>query len=93
MASDPAIELVSALDEVTLLLRESNEKHWTAWLEKDRRFIANGDFYGVEHLLQAFGGMGSFNDLVLAEPDKDAKIRALRSTIYDHATALKRARG
>lgn len=76
-----------------MLLRDADEKHWATWLEKDRELIAKGDFYGVEHLLQAFGGMGSFNDFGLAESGKDAKLCALRNTIYDYATALKRAQG
>ena len=92
MASDQTAELISALDQITMILRGSNETHWATWLEKDRTLIANGDFYGVEHLLQAFGGMGSFNDFGVGEPEKDARIDALRGTIYDHAAALKRAR-
>ena len=92
MTSDPVNELLSALDEAIALLRGANETHWLAWLEKDRRLIANGDFYGVEHLLRAFGGMGSFNDYNLADPDKNAKLCTLRSTIYDCAAALQRAR-
>lgn len=92
MASDQTTELISALDQLTTILRGSNESHWATWLEKDRKLIANGDFYGVEHLLQAFGGMGSFNDFGLGEPDKDARIDALRGAIYDRAAALKRNR-
>ena len=93
MASDPIDELVSALDEIVALLRDSNEAHWAAWLEKDRRLIANGDFYGVEHLLQAFGGMGSINDIGLADADKNTRVHSLGNVIYDRAIALKRARG
>lgn len=90
MASDPISELISALDEAGMLLREANETHWAGWLEKDRRLIASGDFYGVEHLLQAFGGMGSLNDIALADPGKGARVETLLSKIYDHAVTLKR---
>lgn len=31
---------------------------WASWLAKDARLVRNGDFYGVEHLLSAFGGTG-----------------------------------
>ena len=92
MASDQTTELISALDQITTILRSSNESHWATWLERDRKLIANGDFYGVEHLLQAFGGMGSFNDFGVGDPARDGKIDALRGVIYDHAAALKRAR-
>lgn len=90
MASDQTSILIAALDEASALLRASDEKHWSAWLEKDRRLIASGDFYGVEHLLQAYGGMGSLNDFGLSDPTKDSLLRSLTSTIYDHAVALKR---
>ena len=92
MASDMTAELLSALDQATLLLRQSQQKKWAGWLEKDRRLIADGEFYGVEHLLQAFGGMGSLNDVALVESDKDAELRALCNSIYERATALRRAR-
>ncbi|MBX3652140.1 MAG: hypothetical protein KF771_12285 [Burkholderiales bacterium] len=92
MASDQTAELIWALDQITMILRGSNEHHWVTWLEKDRKLIANGDFYGVEHLLQAFGGMGSFNDFGLGDPDKDSRIDALRGSIYDLAVALKKVR-
>jgi hypothetical protein len=66
--------------------------HWSAWLETDRSTIANGDFYGVEHLLRAFGRMGSLNDVALDEAEKHAKLDALRGALYDCAVALKKAR-
>lgn len=92
IASDAAAGLLSILDELIALLRGSGETHWSAWLEKDRILIANGDFYGVEHLLRAFGGMGSFNDVALGETEKDAKLDVLRGALYDCAASLKKAR-
>ncbi len=50
MATDPIDKLLSALDDAILLRRRSDEAHWANWLEKDRRLIANGDYYGVEPL-------------------------------------------
>lgn len=58
-------ELVTILDETIAVLRSAQENHWSAWLEKDAAWIRADDFYGVEHFLSAFGGMGSLNDLVL----------------------------
>ena len=92
MASGAAAGLLSILDELIALLRSSDETQWSAWLEKDRRLIANGDFYGVEHLLRTFGGMGSFSDVELAEAIKDAKLDILRGALYDCAASLKKAR-
>lgn len=57
--------LAELLDRAQELLTKHGEKHWASWLEQDARRIRNLDLYGVEHLLSAFGGMGSINDLVL----------------------------
>jgi hypothetical protein len=62
----PDIELlVLKLREAEQLLRDHNQRQWADWLAKDAHRIHQLDFYGVEHLLSAFGGMGSLNDLVL----------------------------
>lgn len=47
------------------LLRSRGEHTWGAWLRTDAERIRQLDFYGIEHVLAAFGGMGSLNDLVL----------------------------
>ncbi|WP_147323358.1 DUF6966 domain-containing protein [Aeromonas dhakensis] len=41
------------------------KKHWSTWLAHDAALIERRDFKGVEHLLSAFGDMGSLNDLVI----------------------------
>lgn len=56
--------LLATLDDAAALLVEHSEHGWAAWLEGDRRRIAQGDLAGLDHLLAAFGGMGSLNDLV-----------------------------
>jgi Domain of unknown function (DUF6966) len=53
------------LDETIGLLERYGEDQWAAWPRTSRRRLAAGDAYGLDHLLQAFGGMGSFNDLAL----------------------------
>ena len=97
MASDQTTELISALDQITTILRSSNESHWATWLERDRKLIANGDFYGVEHLLQAFGGMGSFNDyapVTVAQGGSVSVIRGMErldqiaGQVHENALAL-----
>jgi hypothetical protein len=97
MASD-GTELIYALDETVALLRSYGEKHWAEWLAGDRASIANGNAGGVTHLLSAFGGMGSFNDLFLSpanghylsEADvsaTNARLNELRARLYDLAQA------
>ena len=95
-------ELLADLAELVTLLRDVGEDHWAAWMESDRARIADGQPDGLTHLLSAYGGMGSFNDLVihpanghdlpanLASSTND-KLRSLRSHTWINATALTRA--
>lgn len=59
-------KLAELLDEAEALLRQHQIQHWADWLARDAQLIRNKDFYGIEHLRSAFGGMGSLNDLNLA---------------------------
>ena len=93
MASDSTIELLSTLEQAVQLLRDASQQRWADWLERDRRLIASGDFYGVEHLLQAFGGMGSINDIALREPSKNAALGSLLIRSYEIASELRQAKG
>ena len=64
---DQAVEsLVKVVQETSDFLQSFNEKHWSSWLAKNAELIRKLDFGGVEHLLSAFGGMGSINDLVIS---------------------------
>lgn len=92
----PEIEtLATLLDEAEALLRTYEHFQWADWLSKDARRIRNLDFYGVEHLLSAYGGMGSFNDIILHTTTQDDKhltethveerFDMLRSQIYSLA--------
>jgi len=63
------------LDELTALLRSHGEEHWSYWLERDAELIRHGDRGGVEHLLSAYGGMGSLNDIYLC-PENGSRILA-----------------
>lgn len=92
------------LEEAESLLRKHGIAHWADWLKKDAHFLRNLDFYGIEHLLSAFGGMGSLNDLGLAEPSKDnrnvlvasvddSRFQSLLNDIYTLATKLSREEG
>ncbi|WP_432240923.1 DUF6966 domain-containing protein [Herbaspirillum robiniae] len=67
-------------------------------LKKDARMILQLDFYGIDHLPSAFGGMGSLNDVVLQRYDGNTAIvpsveneqfSALRQDIYSLASKLK----
>jgi hypothetical protein len=96
-------DLIAVLDETVAFLDRYGVSHWAKWLERDRDLVAKGDFSGVAHLLTAFGGMGSFNDLYICkanghaiedtdEPQANAILNKLSSRLYDLAAELKRER-
>jgi hypothetical protein len=57
--------LAESMESTSNFLDSYGVSSWACWLAKDAKLVRNGDFYGVEHLLSAFGRMGSLNDLVL----------------------------
>jgi FMN phosphatase YigB (HAD superfamily) len=92
--------LLESLANVCDLLRRIDEEHWLHWMELDAMRIDSGDPLGLTHLLGAFGGMGSFNDLVvdprnghpvsdLESNQLDAELSRLRAFIWSDATLLR----
>jgi hypothetical protein len=51
------------------LLQEIGGERWAAWVEKSNRHLQNHDLYGVDHLLRAYGGMGSLNNIAAPSID------------------------
>jgi len=82
--------LARELDETVALLQKHALEHWAKWLLEDSSWLRKGDFHGIVHLLSAFGGMGSINDLVLPERKDDARFTSLLTSIYAQARALQR---
>lgn len=60
-------ELVKVLEDMALLLEQDGESHWRNWMMDARSRILSSDYSGIEQVLNAYGGMGSFNDLVLGQ--------------------------
>jgi hypothetical protein len=95
------VVLCETLRETCSLLSGAGERHWAKWLAESLRRIENGDFSGITHLRDAFGGMGSFNDLVLGSFNGhavgDAEFRqvnesldSLRSELYELSDYIRR---
>ena len=89
--------LARKLDEAEALLRRWGQTDWANWLCKDAGLIRKLDFFGIEHLLSAYGGMGSLNDVVLQSfnqiglsvPLEDnERLDSLRHEIYSLAKKL-----
>jgi hypothetical protein len=101
---DDVHELLRVLDAIVELLDKDEETHWRTWMHESRTRILNADYSGIEHLLGAFGGMGSFNDLVIAQgridgqfawkpgyKEKNDRLSALRDRAETLARNIRRA--
>ena len=84
-ADDAYDSLLVNLDQAVAMLRNGPTDHWAKWLESDATRIRAGDPNGLSHLLSAYGGMGSINDI--GGPKRLSK---LLSAIYTDAAALTR---
>ena len=82
------IKLLKVLNEIIGLLESENEDHWAGLLKKYKSRIQNSDFSGIELLLNAYGGMGSFSDLVIVQ--NNDKLNQLRSEAFDLVQDIKR---
>jgi len=95
-----AIRLADTLDALAAFLLRNNAPYWADWISSDAMRIRGGDFYALPHLLSAFGGMGSLNDLEFSPingnaTERDAfalnrEFQNLSQVAYTQATALYR---
>jgi len=95
-------ELLETLDEIIQLLESDGEQHWSRWMRQSRERLRNSDFSGIQHLLSAYGGMGSFNDLVICQNyenrqfrwkeghvEQNNRLATLRSKAWELADAIR----
>lgn len=60
-------KLLIVLDQLIEILEHDGDTHWSQWMRSTRaRFLASDDS-AITCLLSAYGGMGSFNDVVLGQ--------------------------
>ena len=83
-------QLLDALDDAVALLRSAGETQFADWLEKDRTLIAGGKTRALQHLLSAYGGAGSINDLLFEDAALNKKISKARTEVWKHASAMLR---
>ncbi|MEC9390872.1 MAG: hypothetical protein VX944_12440 [Myxococcota bacterium] len=70
--SDPHLqahiaELCDVLRRLIALLEADGEHHWRNWMATTRDQLQHNQAKGAQHLLDAYGGMGSFNDLIIGQ--------------------------
>lgn len=94
-------DLIEALGDLVTFLRLYGETRWADWFAQDRQLIVHGDRYGATHALRAYGGMGSFRDVMIdpanghpvAPADVDEvneTLSRLRSRVSELATRVVR---
>jgi len=85
-------ELLNVLSRLETLLSEADEHHWKDWIIESKRRLLASDASGITKLLAAYGGMGSFNDLIIHQNDTVAQqdLIALRSQAWKLADEIKR---
>jgi hypothetical protein len=98
--ADEVDELMKRLSETITFLRKYKENSWADWLQQDHDWIAQRNFRGVQHLLNAFGGIGSFSDLLIhpangheLQEDEvvpvNKRLNALCGELYELAAKIK----
>lgn len=95
MAGPETEKLIKVLDELVPLLRDLDHSHWSEWMAESARRLRRDDFSGVVHLLSAYGGMGSFNDILpcilgRSRHAETERAHSLRSEALDLAERIRR---
>lgn len=91
--------LLEACEELSDFLAGLGVRHWADWFLEAEKLLRAGDVSGVEHARAAFGGMGSFNDLLISrlnghlvgegeEPAANARLIELRERVGAFASSL-----
>jgi hypothetical protein len=65
MAATTMEQLLAGIDELIALLDRAGEPHWRDWMAEARGRLHRADMSGLDKILGAYGGMGSFNDLII----------------------------
>jgi|GEM_PF-612897 len=78
----------TVLEKIVNLLRPGGCEDWAATMEKLSHEIEKNPEYATSQILALYGGMGSFNDIVLCsngEPllEKNDELAGLRGELYD----------
>ncbi len=99
-------KLIKTLEEIVCILKEDNETHWSKTIQRCLNCIKKSDYSGVTLLLNCFGGIGSFNDLIICQmningqlawkenyKEKNDRLHYLRCEAYELADYIKRNHG
>jgi hypothetical protein len=59
----------TTLEVLAKILQEENYDHWAKWMQEDIKWWETNK--NVEHHFHAYGGMGSFNDVVIGDNNNE----------------------
>lgn len=69
--ADKIKNLIKTTYKLISFLESYDQKYWANWFKDAVKDIENEDFDGIEKILNASGGMGSFNDLYFCPQNGD----------------------
>lgn len=97
-------ELIGILENLSVMLESEGERHWSGWMREAKSRLSASNYSGIEYLLSAYGGMASFNDVVLGQSynngvlawkprylELNEEFSALRGRAWELANAIKRS--
>jgi len=82
--------LAHALRCLEDFLRQHGDEHWSAHLAKCAYEIEHSDEHGLHRYHSLHGGMGSFNDFFISDPQADQKFHELKACVDQCVTQLKK---
>ena len=84
------LEFISSLSRLQKILSQYEEGFWLIKINRIKQIAESSDGYCVGLFLGLYGGMGSFNDLVLDAPSSvNDLLHKERSLAYELAKALR----
>lgn len=66
---DNTKQLIDVLEELITVLETANQPGWRDWMREAQTKLKRQDLTGITNILSAYGGMGSFSDLVIGWTD------------------------
>lgn len=95
MTGPKTTRLIEVLERLASLLADLDEGHWCGWMADAAQLLREGDYRGIGRVLEAYGGMGSFNDIlpILVGEPADARAdlaRRLRVEVWTLAEGIRR---
>ncbi|MGE3182990.1 MAG: hypothetical protein AB7N71_15290 [Phycisphaerae bacterium] len=81
------------LGAVVALLESNDAQSWATYFQEARECLATSGERSIASILQTYGGMGSFNDLVLGCPEnrlneQNRRLDQLRRELYHRCRAV-----